>query len=113
MKMATFESCKTGLSDYERMISVDQILSAQEEAKVRLPFSWDTLYRSSLGGGGGFLAKLLLYRMLDLALQRSVVYLYTYIMLPCRSEFPNALYDPRVRLYLNCLWYPAWMKDRL
>ena len=36
--MATFKSCKAGLSDCERIISVDQILSALEEVKVRLPF---------------------------------------------------------------------------
>ena len=36
--MATFKSCKASLSDGERTSFVDQILSALEELKVRLPF---------------------------------------------------------------------------
>ena len=36
--MATFKSCKADLSDGERISFVDQILSALEELKVRLPF---------------------------------------------------------------------------
>ena len=36
--MATFKSCKISLSDGERISSVDQILSALEEVKVRLAF---------------------------------------------------------------------------
>ena len=36
--MATFKSCKASLSEAERISFVDQILSAPEEFKVRLPF---------------------------------------------------------------------------
>ena len=36
--MATFKSCKASLSDGVRICFVDQILSALEELKVRLPF---------------------------------------------------------------------------
>ena len=37
-KMVTFERYKPGLSDCERMISVDHIMNALEHSKVRLPF---------------------------------------------------------------------------
>ena len=37
-KMVTFECYKPGLSDCERMISVDYIINALEHFKVRLPF---------------------------------------------------------------------------
>ena len=36
--MATFKSCKASLSNGERISSVEQILSALREVKVRLPF---------------------------------------------------------------------------
>ena len=46
--VAVFKSCKTGLSNCERIISVDQILNALEEVKVRLPFFLYTLYNNYL-----------------------------------------------------------------
>ena len=36
--MVTFESYKPGLSDCERIISVDYIMNALKHSKVRLPF---------------------------------------------------------------------------
>ena len=36
--MATLKSCNASFSDGERISFVDQILSALEELKVRLPF---------------------------------------------------------------------------
>ena len=36
--MAIFESWKTGLSNCARIVSVNQLLSALEELKVRQPF---------------------------------------------------------------------------
>ena len=38
--MAEFKSCETVLSNYERIISVDQILNALEEVKLRLPLDY-------------------------------------------------------------------------
>ena len=38
MEIAVFKSCKTCLLNYERIISVNQLLNALEEYKFRLPF---------------------------------------------------------------------------
>ena len=46
-KIATFKNCKTSLSNGKRISSVDQILSALEEVKVRLPFFLYTLYKTN------------------------------------------------------------------
>ena len=36
--MAVFESCKAGLSNYERIMSEDQALKALEEGKIWITF---------------------------------------------------------------------------
>ena len=45
--MAVFKSCKADLSNWERIISLDQILSALEKAKVRLLFFIHPVYSSA------------------------------------------------------------------
>ena len=42
--MPTFKSCRASLSNDERISCVDQILSALQEVKVRLPFFIHPVY---------------------------------------------------------------------